>query len=371
MKITFVVNALTAGGAERIVTTLANYWSEKGWQVTILTFDNGSTPPFYTLNEQVIHIPLNVGTAAFPLLKKLLSIPGIIRQLRLAIKKAEADTVIAFMDQANILTALAARKLPVNVLVSERVHPAMSSIVLPEKFFLTRFVMESVRNFAYGFADHVVLLSEHSKTYYPKALHKKIAVIPNPVLTHSEPAPDLELRGPCVLAMGRLTAQKNFPLLISAFKNVADRQPDWRLVIVGEGEQRSALEEQIAALNLTGRILLPGLTKTPLGVLKQAEIFVLSSDWEGFPNVLCEAMLCGKACVATDCLTGPSEIIEHEQNGLLVPAGDRSALETTLESLMVDADLRGHLGANASEALERFNIEHVASRWEELCGAGG
>ena len=163
--------------------------------------------------------------------------------------------------------------------------------------------------------------------------------------------------------MGRLSREKGFDILLDAFAEVAEMQPEWKLALFGEGPMR-------AAVGLTDRVTMPGLVKHAHDALAQADIFVLPSRFEGFPNALCEAMACSVAAIATDCPSGPREIIRHDVDGLLVPPDDSGALAREVARLMADPDARRRLGERATEVVERFSPEHVVRQWEEILADG-
>src|ERR1700733_4389767 len=167
-------------------------------------------------------------------------------------------------------------------------------------------------------------------------------------------------------AMGRLDYQKGFDLLIDAFARAAEGQPDWSLVILGEGPERRRLEEQIHTRGLEPRVQLLGWVSDPSRVLRDCDAFVLSSRYEGFPNALLEAMALGLPAVAVDCPSGPADIIRSEVDGLLVPLGSVPALTTALRRLMCDEKLRHRLGREAVQVVGRFSSERYYARWEAV-----
>jgi glycosyltransferase involved in cell wall biosynthesis len=200
-------------------------------------------------------------------------------------------------------------------------------------------------------------------------------VIPNPV---AAPLPDAAPVVPIVagdarkvlLAVGRLEPQKAFDVLVQAFAQLAARHASWDLVVLGEGSQRATLEAQVRALGLAGRVAMPGRAGNVGAWYRRADLYVMSSLFEGFPNTLAEAMAHGCAVVSYDCDTGPRDIIRHEQDGLLVrPVGDVAALARALDRLMADDAARERMAAGAADVRERFSLPSVLAEWETVLHA--
>ncbi len=169
-----------------------------------------------------------------------------------------------------------------------------------------------------------------------------------------------------VVAIGRLSPEKGFDILIEAFARASARHPDWSLVIAGEGPLAGSLREQADRTSCADRIVFAGLVRKPEELLAHSEIFALSSRLEGFPNALVEAMACGCCVIATDCPSGPAEIITDDVDGVLVPVGNVEAFQASLEAMMASGADRRRLGAAAAVSAERFRAEGIAEQWIRL-----
>jgi glycosyltransferase involved in cell wall biosynthesis len=357
MSLTLVITSLSAGGAERVMSILANYWAEKGVNITLLTFDDGSEPPFYPLHPKINHRPLNVFGKTNGLMEKLSGNIKRILVLRSALKKYRGKAIISFMALTNITALIAAIGLRIPVIVSERVDP---------KFSLQQCVWRILRRLTYPMADKVTVLTQTAVSFFSPAIQRKTSVIPNPVLA---PPPNRiykkENTKKTILAMGRLENQKGFDLLIEAMSEILPEFPDWTLHIWGQGPLLESLQELRNELGLQNKVQFPGLTKNPYEVMKKADLYVMSSRFEGFPNVLVEAMACGLPVISFGC-GGPRDIIRDGIDGLLVPPEDVQALSIAIEELMRDEQKRKRLSRRAPEVLERYRLDKIMALWDTL-----
>jgi GalNAc-alpha-(1->4)-GalNAc-alpha-(1->3)-diNAcBac-PP-undecaprenol alpha-1,4-N-acetyl-D-galactosaminyltransferase len=355
MKITLVIYAMGLGGAQRVMSILANYWATHGWEVTLITLSGRERPSFYHLESPVKLIQLGI-IGDSPSLFTLLSTGWQrIRILREAIIISKPDIIVSFLNTVNVLTLLSTWSLNIPVIVSEHIYPGFTDV---------NQVWQILMNLTYRYADLVTLLTESALAFYPAAEGYQSIVMPNPVVT-PDPAIGTERSSASLMsiAVGRLQPQKGFDLLIKAFSQLHHKYPDWQLTILGEGPMRGELEELRSELQLTDRVHLPGQVQNVNAYLRQADIFVLSSRFEGFPMSLCEAMACGLPVLATDCLSGPREIITDGVDGMLVAVEDVDALACGLDALMSDSPKRRRLAHAAPEILNKFGLEQVMKMW--------
>jgi glycosyltransferase involved in cell wall biosynthesis len=353
MRLALVINSLAAGGAERVTAMLAGAWVERGHEVTLFTYDHGEKA-FYALDRRVRLRPLALAAPSLGALHGLTSNVRRIRRLRAELRRDAPDCVVSFVDQVNVITAVAAVGLGCRVVVAERVDPAMAPIPRGWRW---------LRDRAYRLADVIVVQTAGAVRSLPAAVRSRSQVIPNPVRTQAASPPRAGGRR-TVLGVGRLVPQKGFDLLIGAFARLSTRFPDWDLVILGEGPARADLEARVRAAKLEGRVLLVGLVPDVDSHYAQADVFVLSSRFEGFPNALCEAMSWGVAAIATDCRSGPAEIVRHDIDGLLVSSEDIDGLTAALERLLGDDDTRRRLGLRAREIGTRFSLDTALAAWD-------
>lgn len=351
-RILFVLPSLGAGGSERVVTTLANYWAENGREIGIATFDEPEFAPFYPLARQVSHYRLNLPVAAEGLPSQILQTIRRIKALRRVFRDFKPDVVISFLTKANIMAILAAAPLHLPVIISERNNPTLQQFNV---------LWRMARAHTYPKAFSFVTMTEGAAEYYPERQRPRTTIIPNPVNL-----PDhWENRrtGSTITAVGRLTGQKQFHLLIDAFALIAAEFPSWNLVIWGEGSARIELEEQRSRLGLDHRIALPGLTEKPGQWIETADVFVLSSAYEGWPNVIVEAMAAQLPVAAFVCDHGVADMIDDGVSGLLVPQGNVPALAKALASLLGDPALRHGIARRALDASARFNTSAITDQW--------
>jgi glycosyltransferase involved in cell wall biosynthesis len=359
MRLTFVIPNMTAGGAQRVMATMANHWAVQGWEITLLTFDDGATPAFFPLDGRVRQQPLDLARPSRTTVQAVANTLRRIATLRRAITQSRPDAVISFLDTTNVTTLLATRVLGVPAIVEEHSDPSQQPL---GKGWTT------LRERLYPRAAKVVVLSEQARRYFAGPVGERVVVIPNPVeVAPPSRAPRAKAAGSkTLIALGRLSPEKGFDLLMSAFAEIAADRPEWRLAIWGEGPLRADLEALRRDLGLTGRVELPGRTANPHDELRDADLFVLSSRWEGFPMALGEAMACGVAAVSFDCESGPRQLIRTGIDGVLVPPENTRALASTLDWLMTDDLERARLARRAPEVLERYGVDAVMGVWETM-----
>lgn len=353
-KLALVISSLGTGGAERVISTLANAWATQNVEVHIITFESPGTMPSYPLDD-TIHIHQLAQANQSPSIIQAIKNNFLrITALRTRMTHIAPDAVISFMDQTNVLTVLASQKRWPTI-ISERISPANHPIGK---------LWSLLRRFVYPKSTALVVQTTGTAKWF-SWMPDAPSIIPNPVLTSASPNTQ-KVREKTVLAAGRLTHQKGFDLLIKAFAETTKDQPGWNLRIHGEGEMRQNLEQLIQQLDMKQQISLPGTTRDLARQMADCAIFALPSRYEGFPNVLCEAMAEGAAVVATDCQDGPSDIIVSKKNGLLVESGNIQELTKGLKILMHDSHMRTRLGAEAQKVSDRFSLQAVLHLWNQL-----
>jgi glycosyltransferase involved in cell wall biosynthesis len=216
----------------------------------------------------------------------------------------------------------------------------------------------------YPAVDHVLFLTEADARKFERDGLCSVGVMHNPLRVWPQEVSSLS--EPVVAAVGRLEVEKRYDRLLEAWATVSARHPDWRLRIYGDGSQRPALTRQIGDLGLGGTAQLMGTTDDVVGALQRASVFVLSSEQEGLPLVMAEAMSCGVPCVAFDCAPGIREIIRADEDGLVVRNRDVPALADSIGRLIEDDVLRRRMGATARENIARFRLDRIMRQWEEL-----
>lgn len=361
MHITLVISTFAAGGAERVMSVMANYWAEQGKDITLITLSPQSSD-WYKLHPRVKRVGLGILSISTHIGQAICSNVRRVIWLRRALRKAHPDVVISFLDTTNVLTLMASWGLGIPVVVSERNDPREYSIGL---------AWSVLRSVFYRYADAVVVQSSAIRDWGLRLPGiKDTYVIPNPmspISNGSEQASRRHDSTHAIVAMGRLVRQKGFDILIEAFGRCAAKHPDWSLVILGEGHERVSLQTLAANMGIKDRVHLVGQVREPATILKGADLFVLSSRYEGFPNALVEAMACQLPVISTDCSSGgPRDIIRDGVDGILVPPKDGPALANAMDRLMADHEERQRLGRRAGEVVKRFSTDRIMKLWGGL-----
>ncbi len=355
-NIGLLTSTFERGGACRVLTNMANYWAARGVSVTLFSFENGSSPSYYPVDTRVRMVYLDLNSYSANLAESIFKNIKRLATIRQGVRRAGCQAVISFIDTANVRTLLALAGTGIPVIVSERIDPAHEPISPAWSW---------MRRWTYPLATRVVVQTRQAAAYFSHLPPGKVRVIPNPVvpLPSGGEAPTLDR--PALLAVGRMYPQKGYDRMLRAFAQCSARYSDWTLHIAGDGPLWEELHRLARELGIADRVRFLGQVRDMGGALSQADAYVLSSVYEGFPNALCEAMGAGLPCVSADCPSGPADIIVNGKNGLLVPNGDISALTGALDRLMGDQALRERLGREAALVAGTFAEDRVMKLWEE------
>lgn len=360
MRITVVISSNRGGGSVWAATQWANAWAARGESVTLVTiFPSEGVGEFFRLHEGVTLQRLDLDDRpAGSRLAAGLAIARNLLRLRRAVARSKPDVVIAFDGPVISRTLLACRRLAAAQVAMEQAHPG---------YYHYGAFWERWRDRLYPQAAAVVNLTQAASDWCGERLGVRLRpVIHNPVHPARFRAA-LEHAGSLrIIAGARMVEQKRLDLLIEAFSRIAERHPDWRLAIFGDGPLRPELEALVAAKGLANRVDMPGWTQDMALEMSRSDLFALSSEYEGFGNVIAEALAAGLPAVSFDCPSGPADIIRDGVDGLLARPLDASDLADKLDRLMGDRALRLQMGQRAVEVVERFTMTRTLELWDEL-----
>ena len=352
MKITIFTGSLAGGGAERVATNLANFLASRGHEVEILTV--GERKAIEALAPQVKTSSLAAKAQSS---NKVLNRIQRFTALKKHLKEQNRDCYISLLSLPSFMLLLLKRHTKAAIIVSQRNDPGSQE----------KWVQAANRRLARR-ADGFVFQTVEAWDWFMPFIRKvRQVIIPNAINPAFLRTPYTGQRNREIVSIGRLTAQKNFALLITAFSLVSEEFPDYRLTIYGEGPLRKQLEDQVQDLNLADRVSFPGFVTEIEQRLETAAMFVLSSDFEGMPNALMEAMALGLPCVSTDCSGGgASFLIDSGKNGLLVPTGNPQALAEAMRSILSNPQLAARLGTEAADIKKQLSPEEIYKQWESF-----
>lgn len=343
-SIAFIIIELQNGGAERVVANIANeYSTRKDCFFYLITGKKQAQD--YPLNKQVNRQCILSGKLVEDAIK-----------LRKFLKENKIDCAVGIDLYANWCVCLANYHIKTRMIISERNAPKHNFISKKSRLLI---------KLTYWRADAYVFQTQQAKECYSKSIQNQGVVIHNPVKSNLPIKSNSESKK--IVAVGRLNPQKNYPMLLKAFSLVHKEYPEYILEIYGQGEQKHNLESLIKQLKLDENVVLCGYCEEVHNKIKDAEIFVMSSDCEGMPNSLMEAMAMGLSVICTDCPAGgPAELIEDGINGILTPVGDSNIMAQKIKMLIEHNELRRKLGKAAMEIRETHSVENIIKQWDKI-----
>jgi len=363
-NIVIVVSAMNMGGAQRVASILCNHWSQCGYGVTLIATFTKEKINHFRLNEDVSlkylsNNPFIPSNNACNVIWKFI-------QLRKLIKVTNPSIVISFLTRVNVATALSTFGINSSLIICERTWPPFAS--LDNRFFwMYRLLFKGV--------DKIIVQTDKSKTWLSQNFpDKDVDVIPNPIAyplpvygRSVSPNSVILQNKKVILASGRLHKFKQFDLLIKAFSNIKDKHPDWHLVILGDGEERDDLNQLVCNLEMVDSVYFPGKVGNMSEWYERANIFVLSSVVEGFPNVLLEAMAYGLPCISFDCDTGPRDMIQDGINGILVSPNEKElGLSKAINKFISDEEFRRSIANNSILLRDKYSVGNIIQKWNDV-----
>lgn len=353
-KICFLVNSLKRGGAERVISNLADYFVSKGYQVSVVT-------PIREKEEYSVRTEVRRVMSEPPAedLKK-----GRVRNfltrwsyLRKIWKQEKPDIIVSFIGKVNMMALLTTRGMRIPVLVSVRSDP--------NREYKTG-ILKLLSKTLFGCAAGIIVQTKDARDYFPKWLRRKCVILDNPLNPEFVRTPYQGKRRNVIVTVGRMDSNKNQKLLIDAFLNIAADFPDIELEMYGDGNKRAEWQNYSGGQMYGSRIHFMGRCNRIADRIQDARVFVLTSRIEGMPNALMEAMALGIPVISTDCpCGGPRTLIESGKSGLLYSVDDLQELAALLKRVLTDRTVEAKLGENAYEAAKKWRPDIVFEQWRD------
>lgn len=352
-KLLFVNASLTDGGSEKAMTLVAQTLAARGHDVTmVLVREKGRT---YEPDPRIKIRQFEYGAPG-----KMRKLLDRMRYLRRAMATEEYDYVVCYMWDLNITTLVAGLGLGKRIVVSERAFPGTSS---------RTGVFRILERVIYRFAHRIVYQTHDAQSFCPPELKARSVVVPN-IIALPEQVASTGQRSKKIVSVGRLGPQKNFPLLLRSFADFRREHPDWTLEIYGKGALKAELVALSSALEIEDAVMFAGYVDDVPDRIRDAGMFVLSSDFEGISNAMAEAMSLGVPTICTDCpVGGAALLIDHGNSGMLVPVRNQWALTSAMNEVASDDELANRISIGAQASVSRFGPERMVQVWEDnvLC----
>ncbi len=351
--IALYISSLRKGGAERVIANLADHLYGRGYRVILVT--THKLEDEYQVSEGICRV---ISEPADSELGKgrIRNFLTRFRKLRKIWKEYKPDVILSFIGKNNIMALMTSFGFHIPVAVSVRSEPDREYYSI---------LLKILAKTLFRLASGVILQTKECLDFFPRGIRKKAVILKNPINSCFFRKRYLGEREKTIVTVGRVDENKNHQMLMKAFAGIAEEFPEYKLIIYGDGEKRKELLELAKLLGLQERILLPGNIDNVADAIYKTRVFVLSSNKEGMPNALIEAMIMGLTVVSTDCpCGGPAELIDPGENGLLIPVGDENKLMENLQFVLKNLQKADLMGERASVTSEIYSREKVLSEWE-------
>lgn len=347
-KILFIIHDINYSGAAKMLSFIANGLSEIGYQVVVYTY--AGNKPYYPLNSSIYYIPaLKV---RYSYVEKLLYFIDVQKM----IKRINPDIVISFLPNSNMFSIIGTAFSKIPVIICERSDP-----------YYEKGTFLELKRSLFKYADGAVFQTERAQRYYPKILQEKSVVIPNPVTIKKIDRIPLNKRNDEISFVGRFyIRQKRQDIMLKAFKKVAEIDKQIKLVFYGDGPDLPQIQQMAKDMNLSERVIFKGKVNDVVDSIKDSKMFVLTSDYEGIPNALIEAMAIGLPVISTDCSPGGARLlIENKKNGLLIDTNDVDKIADAILFLINNPEVADSYGIEAQKIVNKFTARNVMQLWSE------
>lgn len=346
-SILFIIHRLSYGGAEKNLAFVANGFAQMGYKVIVYTYEDDVKSNL--LDDNVTHLAE----------KKVYKTRFVRRfvqfiQIKRVIKHIKPDVVISFLNFPNLFNILATFFSNTITVISERGDPNRS-VGAFDKF----------RHYFYSYTDGAVFQTNGARDYFSNRLINKSCVIPNPVIAQSNGDLVCERKNEIAFVARFEMVQKRQDLMLLAFRKVVDVYPEMELVFYGDGPDEELVRDMVEQLNLSNHVRFEGVVDRVTDKIRSSKMFVLTSDYEGIPNALIEAMSVGLPVISTDCSPGGARmLINDKENGCIVQKGDSDAIADAILYLIENNHIAEEYGRNAKEIVDKFTPEKVIKMWD-------
>lgn len=355
MNVAIFCGSLSRGGTERVVINLIDYLIENGDKVTLVTQEKHDNE--YPLNPEAKRFLLAL-TPEEDTGSRLGNLKARYTKLTNIWKEQKVEVILSFIGKCNFMAIETGKKLNIPVAVCVRALPELE---------YDSFIMRARAKLLFPKAKRCVFQTKDQMKFFSKKVQGKSVILKNPMNEVFFEPPYDGIREKTIVSVGRIDQNKNHRMIIDAFNRIQSTIPEWKVVIYGDGELRNELIEYVKNLGLEEKVSLPGNADNVAEKIKKAGVFILSSDTEGSPNALIEAMLLGIPVISTDCPSGgPGELIEDGVNGLLIPVGNVTVLQDNLQKLINNLQLQKQFSMNLLKTRDIYSREKVLSEWRDM-----